>query len=483
MSTPADNSISSAAPRARRLRRRIVSGIGVQALNKIVGVGRVFIIVPFFLAAHGVDGYADWLKLLATAQLISMVTLGQNEFYNFALRAAGAQHDHAGLNRHLNNGIVFYAVLVFLFFACFAPLALLFDLTAILNLSYLDDREATWVLALLCLFTIGITFRVIFSGVYTAFGEFARGEAIFTINAALLIVVLVVALLLGAPIWVLALLHVAITPGLNALITAVDFTRRYHAVRFRPHWPRPVWSRARMRDLTSYAVPTFVDRALESGPTVLLGIFAVPPALVVQFNLARRALFMLDANLIARIFAQEMTRQRLQEEWAGFRRLHRVGAAAVGALGGATLGALMAFWPFFLPIWTGDQIAPDMALFALLVAEQTLHTYGRHPIMLLRLGGQPGTAALWASAAAVTFLALGVPALALGSIYGMTIVLVVAKAVFFYVMPPLSLQRLIPQADALASIAVPFVVGAVVAPPCYFATAFAVDLLQGLLGG
>jgi O-antigen/teichoic acid export membrane protein len=483
MSTSADTPISSAASGSRGLRRRIVSGIGIQALNRIVGVGRVFIIVPFFLAAHGVDGYADWLKLLATAQLISMVTLGQNDFYNFVLRAAGAQNDYEVVNRHMNNGIMFYAFLIIIFFLFYGFLALFLDLTTILNLSYLSDREATWVLALLCLFTIGITLRVIFSGVYTAFGEFARGEAIFTLNAALLIVVLVVALLLGAPLWVLALLHVAVTPGLNAVITVVDFTRRYHPVRFRPHWPRPVWSRARMRSLTSYAVPTFVDRALESGPTVLLGVFAVPPALVVQFNLARRALFMLDANLIARIFAQEMTRQRLQEEWAGFRRLHRAGAVAVGTLGGTTLGALMAFWPFFLPLWTQNKITPDMGLFTLLLVEQTLHTYGRHPIMLLRLGGQPGVAALWASAAAVTFLALGVPALALGSIYGMTIVLVAVKAVFFYVMPPLSLQRRIPQADALASIAVPFVVGAVLALPCYLVTAFAVDLLQRLLGG
>jgi hypothetical protein len=338
------------------------------------------------------------------------------------------------------------------------------------------------VLAFLSIFTIGMTFRVFFSGVYTAFGEFTRGEAIFTINAALLIVILVVALLLGAPMWVLALLHVAVTPGLNAVIALVDFKRRYRAVRPRATWPRLTSSRARRRSVASYAVPTFVDRALEAGPTVLLGVFAVPADLVVQFNLARRALFMLDANLIARIFAQEMTRQRLQEDWGGFRRLHRAGAAAVGALGGATLGALMAFWPFFLPVWTRNQITPDMTLFALLVAEQTLHTYGRHPIMLLRLGGQPGVAALWSSAAAVTFFALGLPALALNSIYGMTLVLVVVKALFFYVLPPFSLQRRIPQADALASIAVPFAVGAVLAPLCYVVTAFGVDLLARLVG-
>ena len=280
--------------------------------------------------------------------------------------------------------------------------------------------------------------------------------------------------------WVVALLHIAITPGFNGLITFLDFSQRYAVVRPRVRWRRSQPMRERCKTVISYAVPTFVDRALDAGPTVLLGIFGIESGLLVQFNLARRALSMLDGNLIARIFAQEMTRQRVQGDRAGFRRLHRAGAVSVGLLGGGTFGVLLAFWPFFLPLWMQNQVQADMALFALLLVEQTLHTYGRHTIMLLRLGGQLDVAALWASLGALVFVLAGVPALAFGSIYGMTVALIVVKAAFFYIIPPFSLQRRMPEARAFSSIAIPFVVGVVVAAPCYWVTAYTIDLATGL---
>jgi len=469
MANTADLSTTSASRTRSGLTRRIFNGVGIQVLFKIVAVGRVFIIVPFFLAAHGVVGYADWLKLLAIAQVFSICALGQGDYYNYHIRRAASLQKYEEMNNFICNSLQFHASLLLIFTTIFIPIFYFYDIKNLLNLSHVNSFTASITLYVLSIFNLGSSFRVCISGVYTAFNEFARGEAIFTINVLFLIVALIVGLLLGAPLWVLALLHVAITPVLNSLIAFWDFRRRYPPVRLRLAWPWPrEWSRVRSKALVTYAVPAFVDRALQAGPTVLFGLFAVDAALVVQFSLARRALSLLDGNFFARVFSQEMIRQRLQGDQRGFRRLHRLGAVAVGLLGGATFGALLAFWPVFLPLWTQNTVQADMVLFTLLMVEQTFHTYGRHSIMLLRLGGQLGAAALWASLGALLFVVLAVPALALGSIYGMVVVLILVKLVFFYMMPPLSLRRRMPEADALTSIALPFLAGAVVALPSYW---------------
>ena len=155
MSDTADLSLSASPPDRGGLARRVVSGIGIQALNKLVGVGRVFIIVPFFLLAHGVDGYADWLKLLALAQLISMCALGQGDYYNFLIREAGARQAYAEMNAHLGNAISFHLALIVVFSIVFWSSVYLFDIKLIMSLQYLTSFEAKITLYLLCLFTIG----------------------------------------------------------------------------------------------------------------------------------------------------------------------------------------------------------------------------------------------------------------------------------------------------------------------------------------
>ncbi len=459
-----------AAQDARGLVRRLVVGIGSQVATILIQVVRNLLVVPFFLSAHGVDGFADWAKLLAAANILAIAALGQFIYYSFHIRTAHAAREFAAMNRWIACSNGFHLYLNIIVVVSLALILSVISVAELFNLKYLEDHQAKWVLILLTFSMLGQSYRDTLRAVYTAYGDFTRSELIQSVANLLLGGLVIGLLLLRLPIWTVAVAYVAMAPIFVCLTALADFRQRYPAVRMAIAWRPPVLSRARGRSLAAHALPNMADSVLQYSPTVLLGLFGVASDLVVQFNLARTTLGILRARLVARLFAIEMTRQRVQEDWSGFRRLHWAGATSVGAFGGGLVGALLAVWPTFVPIWTTGKISADMTLFMLLAIDSAVVNCAEHGGSLLRFGGQIGVIARYSIAAALFVGVLGVPALAYGDVYGMVGVFIVANFLFVYLLPPFVLQRRMAEAHVRISLFLPAVIGLAVALPAYAAT-------------
>jgi hypothetical protein len=257
-----------------------------------------------------------------------------------------------------------------------------------------------------------------------------------------------------------------------------DFHRRYPEVAFRINWAWPRLGRERLRNIVAHTLPDVAEKVVTSGPTVLLGVFGVAADVVVQFNLARTATRVLRARPIAMVFATEMVRQRVQEDWAGFHRLHLRGALAIGVYGGGLFGGLMGSWDLFLPLWTNGTVHADMLLFAFLVAETAVITFGEHSSSLLRFGGRMAQVAWSQTLTALAFLLLAVPALAFGGLYPMLATMLLGSCLFLYVLPAAMVQRRM-QGPLAVGLALPLLTGLVTAAAAY-ATLLALRELFGL---
>jgi len=463
---------------ARGLARRIVLGVLSQFTTLGSLIVRNILVVPFFLTAHGVDGYADWVKLMALASFGMFVTLGQHIHYGYEIRTSRAARELDRMNGALADANGFYLRLYLVVALLLALLFAVVDLAAVLNLSVLTADEAALVFALLLASLTGQAYRDTLRGVYIAHGELSRSEFIQTGANLLLAALVIAALLLGASLPMVAAVYLLVVPILVCGAALFDFHRRYPEVAFRINWAWPRLGRERLRNIVAHTLPDVAEKVVTSGPTVLLGVFGVAADVVVQFNLARTATTVLRARPIAMVFATEMVRQRVQEDWAGFHRLHLRGALAIGVYGGGLFGGLMGSWDLFLPLWTNGTVHADMLLFAFLVAETAVITFGEHSSSLLRFGGRMAQVAWSQTLTALAFLLLAVPALAFGGLYPMLATMLLGSCLFLYVLPAAMAQQRM-QGPLAVGLALPLLTGLVTAAAAY-ATLLALRELFGL---
>jgi len=476
MSSPPHSLDRHAREDAKGLVRRIALGISSQFVVILSLVLRSILVVPFFLQTHGIDGYADWVKLLALAQFSIIFSLGQNIHYSYQLRTCRAERDHVGMNRALAHANGFFLWLYILVVVGFTLALAVVDVGAILNLAVMSRTEANLVLILLTASMLGEAYRDTLRGVYTAYGELTRGEAMFASANIFLGVLLIGALVLDAGMPLLAVLYVVVVPGIICGAALVDF-RRYTELRVGISLGWPTLTRERRRHLFAHTVPQITERILFNGPMMVLGVFNVASDVVAQFNLVRTATGLLRARSVAMVFAVEMTRQRTQEDWAAFRRLHRRGAVVMGIYGGGLAGGTLAIWDLFLPFWTNGAMSADMMLLGLMIAETALIAFGEHSTGLLRFGGRIADVARCQSVAALFFLVCAVPALAIGGVYTMMAVTVLGAGLFLYLLPTWFAARNM-RAPAPAALLLPSLCGGATAAATYGG----LTLLRALVG-
>lgn len=419
---------------ARGLFGRIARGLASQLTLLSASILRNLLIVPFFISAHGVAGFADWVKLLAAAGIASLVTCGQSLYYGYQIRTCRAARDHAGMNRALADGNAFFLRLGVGVSLVLVLAPVLIDPNALLNLGVLSPTEAHLTFAALVISLVGQQYREMLRAVYIAHGELMRNDLAMALANIALGGLVIAVLLLGGAIATVALLHALVIPGAVCAAAFLDF-RRYAEVAPGVTWRGADFGRTRLRSLVAHSVPQVTERILLNGPTVALGVVGVAPASVVQFNLLRTAARLMRGGRFAMVFSVEMTRQRTQRDARGFRRLHRRGALVMGLFGGGMAGGMLALWDLFLPFWTNGAMTADTTLLALMVAEMAVVAFGMHSATLLRFGGRIGDLARAQSAGAVFFLAVAVPALVFGGLYAMLGVMVLGAALFAYLAP------------------------------------------------
>lgn len=465
MSTESENLRRHAKEDARGLLRRLTFGLSSQAFIITALILRNIAVVPVFISTHGVAGYADWVKMMAVSTLLVIVSLGQNYYYGYQVRTARAERDYDRMNQVIADANGFFIVLYVVVGVLLVAGLLVVDVASLLNLEQTGRLEASVVLGVLLASLVGQVYRDTLRGIYIAYGELTRSEVIQALANIALAVAVIGALLLDASLLTIAVLYVAAIPGLVCSAAWWDF-RRYREVEAGVSWRPPALTRERLRRLVAHGVPQLTERLLRTGPMVLLGVFGVPSATVVQFNLARTAGNLLRARQFAMVFSVELSRQRTQADWPGFHRLHRRGAAVIGVFGGGIAGGMLGLWDLFLPVWTGGAVTPDMLLIALMVAETAVIAFGEHSMALLRWGGRIADVARCQLAATVFAGALAIPALAIGGVYPMLVVMTIGALLFLHLMPGWYARRNM-GASAWAGIALPPLTGLLTAAVVY----------------
>lgn len=440
MATPEDRLPSPADQDARGLVRRIVLGLSSQGLTLSSAIVRSFVVVPFFLAAHGIDGYADWVKLMSLSLLLQLVTLGQSVHYGYRIRTARAQRDHAALNLAIADANAFFLWLYVVAAVGLSGLLLLVDLQPLLHLAVVDRQEAAIILLLLTASSIGQDYRDTLRHVYMAYGELARSDVIQSLAHTLVGILAIAALLLDASMIVIALIYVIVVPGFVSLSAIWDF-RRYSEVEVGLSRCQPEWTRRRLRHLAAHSLPEAANMLLLQGPTMLFGVFGIGSEVVVQYHLTRTAMTLVEGRRIAMVFAIEQARQRVQQDERGFRRLHRRSAMVMGIFGGALFAGTMGLWDLFLPFWTRGKTTADMTLAGLMAGRAALSGFGAHSLALLRFGGMMPQVARCHVAAGLVFGALAVPMLVATGIYGLVVLLLLITTAFLYLWPATMVRR------------------------------------------
>jgi hypothetical protein len=375
-------------------------------------IDRIFL-VGLLIRVWGPAGYSDWAALVAAAGLLGLADPGFQLFYGNRLTRAKLTGDQSAFDRTLGFGVIFYGALSLALVLFAGALALSVDLSALLNLTQLPQREAAIAFALIGAMVISRTARAELSQLYRGNGEFHRGIVTDTTTILLGVLAMLIAAASGATPVQLAATYFACDFFLGWLILGTDTF-----VRYRP--------RFEFRGVLASELPAFgavaIWYALVQGlpifllhlPILMLSALGLGGAGLVSFvvqrtlvNFGRSFASMATmstglelANLVHRGAHEEMQR--------GAALLARLNAVFAGAM----VAGLIVFGQAVITQWTGRPELFTLLTLMALAAPAVIGAAGAPLANLSLYADRPS-----AQAMALAVLAT-VGAYALGHAYG-----------------------------------------------------------------
>ncbi len=460
------------------LRRRLISGISSQFFNTLLVVSSRFLLIPLYLHAWGVDGFADWLVLVAASLMATFFSLGQQTRYGNLVREAWAYRNIETLEDVYASAQGFFLVLFLVLITSLGLLVTALDVPSILNLRTLDHAEASLALIALCLAGGGVPYKEFLRALPIARQDFTRTELVVSLSVLLSIGGTAIALVLfKAPIVVVAFIQLFTEFLLVAVFFLVGSIRRYADLKLRLQFTRR--HLPKLADLYVYGVPNGANWLTGSAPIFILSLVDVPGVQIAQFGVARTVGVGLRLGLrqISVLFAFEINRQNIQHDRRGMRRLHRIGSALLGVTAGGAIGSLMASWDLIVGTWTGGEIPVDLLLLALIMAQFGAAGLGEVLAGLLRYSRYTRDLAFATTACAIGYLLLPYTLATMYGVYGVAASVSALDILFFYLVPAFMVQRRF-GLPALGSLGIPAVSGIVVGTASFLA----VDLCRGFFG-
>lgn len=462
----------------RGLRRRLAFGISSQFLTTAVLIGSRFLLVPLYLYAWGVDGFADWLVLMAASMAASFWALGQQWRYGNALREAWAHRDVPRFEDVFGAAQSFWLLMLLGLIAALSGFLLAFDVTALLNLRTLGRLEASISLVALCVAAFGLCYREFLRSVHQARGEFTRTEVMGLCGNVVAVTTTAIALgLFKAPILVAALIQPMAGFVLVSLLFLMDGVRRYPDLHLGLRWTRR--HLPRRADLYVYGVPNGGEWLSSSAPTLILGLVNVPGVQIAQYGVARTVGIALRIGLrqIGKLFAFEIIRQHTQGDRAGMQRLHMVGGGLLGLAVGGAFGFLVASWDVIVGVWTGGEVPVDLLLLILILTQLSSAGLGELVSGLLRYGHHTRDLAYSTTLCALGYLVFAYGMAAAYGAYGLVATVSLLDALFFFIVPAAFVHYRF-GLPAWRSLGLPALTGGIAGLTSYVA----VDFGRGLFG-
>jgi O-antigen/teichoic acid export membrane protein len=326
-----------------------IAGLLISFLDRLVLVG-------ILIRVWGVDVYADWVKLCASAGLISLCELGIGIYFGNALAMAFAEEDEDLFNRIISTNLVISLVIgmTLLFGATFVFFVNVDQLLSVRSTS--DSTKILFVLALAEIFHLT---RGAVSQIYRGRGEFARGATIDTGVAAIKIGLgILVASLSGKPM-TMALVFAASALVGGWGIMLFDLHRRYPQIQFVLYRPRRETGSDIFKNVAWYALVQGAPLAWLHVPILLLGAFGYGGASLVTY-VAQRTMVHFGrsiVNMLSMGMTVELTGHFHKRQFIELGRIINAMGRIIASTIGIVVSAIFCFGSTLVAVWTGR---PDL---------------------------------------------------------------------------------------------------------------------------
>jgi len=391
------------------LARRILLGMSGQAFARAANSIYAVALVPLLIGAWGVQGYGEWVSLVALISYASYVsfgvaTTGGNEIV-MAIGAGDVDRARRGYQVCLNLST--YIMLPLLLIGAVAAWFCPFE--TLLNLRFIARGEA---IAIAWLFLLQIwlgSYRGLLAAILHGYGRYAKAYLIEGAARVLELASIAAAILVfhARPLSVAAITVSA--TGLDLL--TVWWCKRTVAV-----WARPdfrvfdlQWIASQIRPGFGFVLSNFTSQSLFlQGPRVALGIVSGGHAVAI-YSVYGTALRLVDqvVLLVAAPLEVEVAQSLVRRELDKAYRLIRLGTQFAWMSLIACSAALMLLGPWVFHVWTADRIAFDHTLMVLFVLIGCSAQIGRVSSHALIGANRTYDAAIRMTPVAIAALAIG----------------------------------------------------------------------------
>lgn len=394
------------------------------------------IMVPLYLAAWGVGLYEDWLFLGAIAGFLRLLDLGMEWHFGNALRLSLAAGRRDLFHHNLAVGIGCYLVVMIVSGVLLTVTLFTIVPGPVFDTAVLDPDTANLVLCLMLVLRILLMPRTFITGIYSAHGDFSRGENMFTLFTSGQALVIIVLLILNASPVTVSLVALASIFFTCWIPIISDLRRRYPEVHYRIAIPTRAELVEICRNAGFYFFTNSAEILLNNGPVVLLGILFRQPGGILIFTVGRTLTGIARQLAIqfAKSSAIEMARQTAQGDRTGLLKLHIATGRTISAMTGLLCGLILSAAEPMIHIWTGGKAPFDFLIILTFVCGVLIAGPAQSSVTLLQLGNVPRPLAISSFVRITLVCTLTVALVPLFGALGAAVALAYAEAMAFGVL-------------------------------------------------
>lgn len=354
-------------PLNSNLKKRLISGLGANVFSQIVTILIQVVSVPLFLSFWGKELYGEWLIISATPMFLSMSDLGFTIAAENAMTMRVAKKDRTGAIQIFQTTwliLIFTSVAIVFFIAL---LLSLFDLTSILSISQLSNREFTFVFSLLAVYVLlGMQINLLAGG-FRCDGNYAKGVCWVNYLRLFDYLSISVALYMGALPLFVAFSFV------STRITGVFLMYAY--LRKESQWIEYGYKHFKLSTIRNLLKPALasmglpITNAISNQGTILIIGSLLTPVDVVLFStlrtLSRFALQMM--RTIRATITPELSIAYATDDLGLARKIHRSSCQASFWLSLIAVLFLSITGDWILRIWTKNNVEMNLSLYIIML--------------------------------------------------------------------------------------------------------------------
>lgn len=417
--------------------RRILLGMSSQMIARFANALTTVALVPILISSWGVQGYGEWVALLALISYASyanfgVVTIGGND----VVMAIGAR-DVARAQRSFQNALTFNHIIVIPMLVAIAFFLSFLPFERILNLQQISNSNATAVAWVALLQIAFVTYRGMLGSVLNGHGKYAANyltDGCFRL--AELLAVTVAVLWLGVRQTGLASV-LAVSAALELVVVFVVVRRTASGLEW---WRlRPLeksWVRALSRPAIGFSLANLSTQSiLLQGPRIALGVVSGGGA-VALFNVYAIVLRLADqvVMLISSPLEVEVEQAWHRDETERAYHLVVLGTQASLYLLFLCGVMLVATGPWIFPNWTAGRIPFDSNLLLFMLAVALATQLGRISANTLIAANRIFAVAGLMLPIALGTVALGAALATRWGVWGMAAALLIGELVLSFLM-------------------------------------------------